>query len=129
MSKTKSKNDQSPNEDEPEEYTVEKIIDSRINAHGVKEYFLKWIGYDDKDNTWEPEDNLDCPGLIRAFEAERTKEKERKKRKAAGTPTDEMKGAKRKNDEKKVHGFDRGLQPEKIIGATDSSGILIYDFL
>lgn len=27
-----------------EEYIVEKIIDSRINDKGVKEYLLKWIG-------------------------------------------------------------------------------------
>ncbi|RZC37680.1 Chromo shadow domain containing protein [Asbolus verrucosus] len=117
MSKSK-RNSPSPTEDtNTEEYVVEKIIDSRINAHGVKEYFLKWIGYDDKDNTWEPEENLDCPGLIAAFEAERaSKEKE----------TQELKGTKRKNDEKKVHGFDRGLEPEKIIGATDSSGQLMF---
>ncbi|XP_063929711.1 chromobox protein homolog 3-like [Zophobas morio] len=128
MSKSK-RNSPSPDEETaPEEYVVEKIIDSRINAHGVKEYFLKWIGYDDKDNTWEPEENLDCPGLIAAFEAERVaKEKERsKKRKASGTPTQELKGTKRKNEEKKVHGFDRGLEPEKIIGATDSSGQLMF---
>lgn len=38
-----------------------------------------------------------------------------------GTPTPME--AKKKKDEKKVMGFDRGLEPEKIIGATDSSGI------
>lgn len=51
----------------PEEYVVEKIIDSRVNEHGVKEYFLKWIGYDDKDNTWEPEENLGINISIHIF--------------------------------------------------------------
>lgn len=128
MSKSK-RNSPSPTEEvATEQYVVEKIIDCRINSQGVKEYFLKWIGYDDKDNTWEPEENLECPGLISAFEAERAaKEKERnKKRKASGTPTLELKAAKRKHDEKKVHGFNRGLEPEKIIGATDSSGELMF---
>lgn len=111
-------------EKEGEEFIVEKILDSRINDNGIKEYFLKWIGYDDKDNTWEPEENLDCPKLIQAFEASRgAKNKEReKKRKSMSTPTPtEAKIQKKKGDEKK-HGFERGLEPEKIIGATDSSG-------
>lgn len=52
---TSKKSSSSPELDEaPEEYVVEKIIDSRVK-NGVKEYLLKWIGYDDKDNTWEPE--------------------------------------------------------------------------
>lgn len=77
--------------------------------------------YDDKDNTWEPEENLDCPGLIAAFETERAaqKEREKNKRKAANDP---VPAKKKSSDEKKCLGFDRGLAAEKIIGATDSPG-------
>lgn len=112
-----------PTEEPPvaEEYVVEKIIDCRINEKGKKEYFLKWIGYDEKDNTWEPEENLDCPGLIEAFEKERTKKKEAERKRKLSVQSD-GKGAKRKNEEKKSLGFERGLEPEKIIGATDSPG-------
>lgn len=42
-------------------------------------------------------------------------DKDTKKRKSAATP--DLKGAKKsKSDEKKASGFDRGMEPEKIIG-------------
>lgn len=41
----------------------------------------------------------------------------------------EGKSAKRKPGEKKIQGFDRGLTPEKIIGATDTSGKRLYFFI
>ncbi|XP_045771131.1 chromobox protein homolog 1-like [Maniola jurtina] len=118
-----------------EEFSVEKVLDRRVR-NGKVEYFLKWKGYNDEDNTWEPEENLDCPDLISAFEEARKKkeaegkgnkiDKDPKKRKSSAA-TPDLKGAKKsKSDDKKTSGFDRGLEPEKIIGATDSSGELMF---
>ncbi|XP_046646812.1 chromobox protein homolog 1-like [Daphnia pulicaria] len=124
-----------------EEYSVEKVMDRRVR-NGRVEYLLKWKGYDDDDNTWEPEENLDCPALISEFEEKRKeKEKEKKKEidkkeKKRSLPieerdkktTEEKRPAKKKasEEENRPRGFERGLDPEKIIGATDSSGELMF---
>jgi len=113
-------------EGEEEEFTVERILDKRIRNSKV-EYLIKWEGYPDTENTWEPQENLDCPDIISAYEEKAQKKKEEKKRKKEA----ESSGGKKKQkvveeEDNKPRGFDRGLQPERIIGATDSSGELMF---
>merc|ERR1712080_35037 len=66
-------------EEEEEEYIVEKILNHRFTKKGKLEYFLKWKGFDDADNTWEPAENLNCQDLVEIYEAEREKKKKDKK--------------------------------------------------
>ncbi|CAF1236448.1 unnamed protein product [Didymodactylos carnosus] len=51
-------------------FVVEKILDMKVKK-GQNHYFLKWKNFDESENTWEPESNLDCPELISAFLATR----------------------------------------------------------
>eukprot|EP00088_Acartia_fossae_P033352 TRINITY_DN34145_c0_g1_i1.p1 TRINITY_DN34145_c0_g1~~TRINITY_DN34145_c0_g1_i1.p1 ORF type:complete len:160 (+),score=50.43 TRINITY_DN34145_c0_g1_i1:36-515(+) len=107
---------------EEEEFSVEKVLDKRIGKNGKIEYLLKWRGFGDDDNTWEPKENLDCPELIEAFEQARNKSSKKpdKRKMTGGEPK-----SKRKDGER-PRGFERGLDPERIIGATDSSGELMF---
>lgn len=152
----KSNQDQSSSSEE-EEYVVEKVLDRRI-VKGRVEFFLKWKGYSEKHNTWEPEKNLDCPELIGEFmktykkggtpaaatastpttggaskastaSSGRTKESSSTKRKNSDDEEEEVANKAKKKKEEEVlvaRGFERGLEPEKIIGATDSCGDLMF---
>lgn len=123
-----------------EEFIVETILDKRTRG-GKTEYYLKWKGYTSDDNTWEPEDNLDCPELIAEFEENWKKKKEQQKKSESvkkhkpAEVTEEKKQKKKKTEsdrndsraeELKPSGFERGLKPERIIGATDTSGELMF---
>jgi len=111
-----------------EEFSVEKVIDKRVGRNGKTEYLLKWRGYGDEDNTWEPRDNLDCADLIDEFE------RVRKERGSKPRPGDKRKSGVQEKDKKRIksdggerpRGFERRLDPERIVGATDSSGELMF---
>jgi hypothetical protein len=50
------------------EYEVESIINHRHQGrHRALQYLLKWKGYPDADNTWEPADQVHAPELIKQY--------------------------------------------------------------
>lgn len=147
----KSREDGSSSSEE-EEYVVEKVLDRRVTK-GRVEFFLKWKGYSEKHNTWEPEKNLGCPELIAEFmktykksssggaatpssgaaksssgSSGRSKDSSSSKRRNSDEDEEGSSKPKRKKDEDILvaRGFERGLEPEKIIGATDSCGDLMF---
>jgi hypothetical protein len=48
------------------EYEVEKILDCQI-VRGKPKYLVKWKGYTDTENTWEPETHFKNLEMIRQF--------------------------------------------------------------
>ncbi|KAK9764480.1 hypothetical protein K7432_018677 [Basidiobolus ranarum] len=56
-------NEEEKEEEEEEVYVVEKVVNHRKRGNKTQ-YFLKWKGYPQEDNTWEDEDNLFCHELI-----------------------------------------------------------------
>lgn len=64
----------SDSDSEEERFEVEAILDSR-EEEGQRLYLIKWKGFEkEDDNTWEPEENIDCKEKLVQFKKEVTGE-------------------------------------------------------
>lgn len=128
-----------------EEFQVESIVRTE-NKGGKILYLIKWKGYSEAENTWEPEENLmNCPELLEEYKVHgnegmsnkrrkirelsldreagpssafgKDKREPRKKTPKKSAPVDAQNG----ENEKKLSGFERGLELEKILGATEGT--------
>jgi len=134
--------------DEGEEFIVERIVSHRFR-NGRKEYLLAWKGYPEEENTWEPHQNLDCPDLIEEYE-NRVVQKSRymhepstslKRKSSLDQSPVQNKRGRPPNDSyatrtypkqqtssirtEEASAFDRGIEADKILGATDTTGELM----
>lgn len=65
LGQTKIKDDETKDKNlDKEFYSVDKLLDKRVNSKDKTEYLVKWVG--DYDPTWEPEDFINSI-LIRQF--------------------------------------------------------------
>jgi len=68
--KTKLKADEARRRREEDEghYEVSRILEVKFTkTSGQREFLIRWKGHGPEDDSWEPEDNLDCPNLIERF--------------------------------------------------------------
>ncbi|PAA50228.1 hypothetical protein BOX15_Mlig011412g1 [Macrostomum lignano] len=68
------------------EYEVEKILRVKGRGHTMR-YLIKWKGFGDDWNTWEPRSNLiGCEAALQAFTSEQQQKKRQQKRKNKKQP-------------------------------------------
>src|SRR6267142_5511336 len=53
------------------EWEVEEILNSRRYRHKLQ-YLIKWKGYSDAHNSWEPKENVTTPALLAAYHERNT---------------------------------------------------------
>ena len=54
--------------DGEEEYEVERIVNHRRHGRARRlQYLIKWKGYPESDNTWEPADQVHAPELVKLY--------------------------------------------------------------
>lgn len=102
------------------------------------QYLIKWLNYDEKENSWEPVENLNCAELVEQFE--RVHKKEDKKEKSKEKQTNEKDGRheekpKKKNEKKTMDTTseeDGGHHEDKTTGKNEkktTETVNIYNHL
>ncbi|KAH0792166.1 chromobox protein [Histomonas meleagridis] len=57
----------SSSDSDEEVYKVEDIKGHKKKGNKMY-YLIKWVGYPDSENTWEPESNLSCPDILKRYQ-------------------------------------------------------------
>uniref|UniRef100_A0A914D4J5 Chromo domain-containing protein n=1 Tax=Acrobeloides nanus TaxID=290746 RepID=A0A914D4J5_9BILA len=83
-----------------EVYEVEKILKTKM-TRGIRYFFVRWKGYDERYDTWEPEENLEgSPEIVKEFMEEYEKERKEKARKSGIASKAQIEKEKRAKEEK-----------------------------
>ncbi|KAF9572350.1 hypothetical protein EC968_010003 [Mortierella alpina] len=65
---SQKENEESDSDDDEEDvFEVEKVVGHRRDPENGLYYYIRWKGYKDSDNTWEPEGSVFCYGLIQEY--------------------------------------------------------------
>ncbi|UJR21714.1 hypothetical protein I4U23_024791 [Adineta vaga] len=129
-------------DDVGERFEIERIVDKRYRNDRL-EYLIKWRGYPDSQNTWEPSNNIEGEQeseLLAEYEAFNKQQQKSlnsgqrsalnnnlspSKRRPEETMSSGMKKRPGFQSTNTPSGFDRGFEAEKVLGATDSAGELM----
>jgi len=66
--KAEEEEDDDEDGDDEKEYEVQRILDVTVKKNGKREFLVHWKGWSSRFDTWEPEENLNCDELIKAFD-------------------------------------------------------------
>ena len=99
---------------------------TRKLADGKTKYLLKWRGFGDEDNTWEPRENLDCSDIIEEFKMVRKENGQPKPGNKCKPGALGSQPYKKKSGDDRPRYFKRRLNPKRIVGATASLGKLMF---
>jgi len=76
--------DEEASEAESDVYEVEKIVDEREAPDGSgKEFFIKWVGWGPKFNTWEPEEHILNDSILEEWQLKVNRKAERERARQA----------------------------------------------
>uniref|UniRef100_A0A803TTC3 Chromo domain-containing protein n=1 Tax=Anolis carolinensis TaxID=28377 RepID=A0A803TTC3_ANOCA len=115
--------------DGEEEFEVQDILDSCFHRRRLQ-YLIDWVGFGPEERSWEDASTVHTPDLVRRFhQAYPTKPRPRDSRGRAlneGALGEGIEPKQQREEKEEPMGFVRGLDPERIIGATNSSGELMF---
>lgn len=95
------------------------IVPCCLSVYRQVLYLIKWEGYDEEDNSWEPAENLDCDELVKEFEAEHAKKEQARKEK--NREKDSKKSDREKDGKKPSSSTSSGEKERKKRDSTHST--------